>query len=626
MLITFKRYRLLVENKWVIIVGMRFNELKSRFKGSVMVYIKGSIIGVISLAICTLFASYWIAELADLDARAINLSGSLRMDAYQLGMFGLEGRSEQVGERIALLEEKLRNPIFQKLQSDAEINQLWSALVEHWHSALKPELMNLPIENHSQFNELVAMHATYADNFVLAVQMHAESKIRLLRTIQVAALFITLLFGAFILHLISLRVEKPLIELTHAAYAIGKGNFTHQMNLKGDDELALLAATFNHTSSAIASMYGQLESRVKEQTQELEVNNQALTFLFKTARLLLESQENKIDLQHVLDDLAQLIEVDDIELCLMTASGDIPYAQLKPHTDSNALCGAKNCDNCDGSGAFIALAQPTVMKFPLVYGSNNYGVIVVRGQKRFESDSWQMQLVQSVADQVALSLNLEVQHDQERRIALLNERTVIARELHDSLAQALSYLKIQVTRLSKTQEKQKFDLQPPIIDELKMGLDSAYRQLRELLTTFRLKMVSEGLEAALEKTIEQLSEQSKMQFHLNFAIQQIPLSPMEEIHLLQITREACQNTVHHSKGNNVWVDLRVTEDKRLQLVVADDGVGIASGSEKLNHYGMAIMQERAKHLHGELFIVPRAEKGTEVKLLFQPAGGSQNYH
>ena len=227
---------------------------------------------------------------------------------------------------------------------------------------------------------------------------------------------------------------------------------------------------------------------------------------------------------------------------------------------------------------------------------------------------------------IALSLNLDVQHDQARRIALLNERTVIARELHDSLAQALSYLKIQVTRLSKTQEKQKFEMQPPIIDELKMGLDSAYRQLRELLTTFRLKMVSEGLESALEKTIEQLSEQSSMQFHLNFAIKQVPLSPMEEIHLLQIAREACQNTVHHSKGDNVWIDLQVTAANKLQLSVADDGVGMVNGTEKLNHYGMAIMQERAKHLQGELFIAPRAEKGTEVKLEFQPVGGSQNYH
>ena len=51
-------------------MGIRLNELKNRFNGSVMVYIKGSLVGIISLAITTLFASYWITELADLDAKA----------------------------------------------------------------------------------------------------------------------------------------------------------------------------------------------------------------------------------------------------------------------------------------------------------------------------------------------------------------------------------------------------------------------------------------------------------------------------------------------------------------------------------------------------------------------------
>ncbi len=625
-LITFKRYRSNDKDRQVVIVGIQFRELKRGFNGSVMVYIKGSIVGVISLAICTLFASYWITDLADLDARAINLSGSLRMESYQLGMYGVEGYEQEVKDRIASFEAKLADPIFQKLQNDEALGHLWLELIQQWEKKLKPQLLNLPIDDHRLFNEHVTTLANSADKFVFAVQMHAESKIRLLRSIQLAALFITLLVGIFTLHLISLRVEKPLAELTHAAYAIGKGNFTHHVSLKGDDELALLGATFNHTCKAIASMYGQLEARVKEQTQELEVNNQALTFLFKTARLLLETREKKLDLQQILDELAQLIEMDDIELCLMTASGDKPYAQIKPQTDQVGPCVAQNCESCEGSGAFVAITQPTVIRFPLVYGTNNYGVIVVRGKKSFAEDSWQMQLVQSVADQVALSLNLEAQQDQARRIALLHERTVIARELHDSLAQALSYLKIQVTRLSKAQEKQKFDLQPPIIDELKSGLDSAYRQLRELLTTFRLKMVSDGLEAALEKTIEQLSEQSPMHFHLNFAIKQIPLSPMEEIHLLQIAREACQNTVHHSKGENVWVDLQVTQEKGLQLTVTDDGVGMEGDCEKLNHYGMAIMQERAKHLQGELLIRSNQGKGTEVKLVFQPLGGNQNYH
>ena len=82
-------------------MGIRLNELKNRFNGSVMVYIKGSLVGIISLAITTLFASYWITELADLDAKAINLSGSLRMESYQLGMFGLEGNKQEIDKRIA---------------------------------------------------------------------------------------------------------------------------------------------------------------------------------------------------------------------------------------------------------------------------------------------------------------------------------------------------------------------------------------------------------------------------------------------------------------------------------------------------------------------------------------------
>ena len=148
-------------------MGIRLNELKNRFNGSVMVYIKGSLVGIISLAITTLFASYWITELADLDARAINLSGSLRMESYQLGMYGLEGNKQEIDKRIAIFEEKLRNPIFQKLQNDEQLNVLWQQTIVHWQSFLKPALLNLPIEDKAQFNLYVKTLAQNADAFVI---------------------------------------------------------------------------------------------------------------------------------------------------------------------------------------------------------------------------------------------------------------------------------------------------------------------------------------------------------------------------------------------------------------------------------------------------------------------------
>jgi two-component system, NarL family, nitrate/nitrite sensor histidine kinase NarX len=596
-------------------------KMRKRFFGSVMFYITASLLSIILVAIMTMFASYWITEQADIDAYAINISGTLRMQTYQMGFNANAGLTEALNQSIAEFEEKLSSPVFNHLKLTAELNSSLQQLSGYWHQEVKPSLL----QNAPHLAEVLAKQVALANEFVSLVQQRAEDKILLLRSLQLAALFITVVFGVLSLNLMKMWVQRPMSQLTQAAYAIGKGDFTQRVYIKGSDELALLAATLNRTCDAIATMYGQLEVRVNEQTKELKRNNQALSFLFSTARTMLEKQEHNIDYQVLLDDLSELINMPDIELCLMTAQGSQPYLQVQYNPTNSHPCAAQDCENCEGDAVFIDRTDPKNTLYPLVYGEKNYGVLVVRNANMTSQHSWQHQLVQSVADQIALSLNLADQHNKERRIALLQERTVIARELHDSLAQALSYLKIQVTRLDISQKKQQYEQQKPIIDELRIGLDSAYRQLRELLTTFRLKMLDEGLHPALKKTLDLLTEQSEMQFTLNFAIEQVPLSPMEEIHLLQITREASQNTVHHSQGQQVWIDIRQAENKDVILTVSDDGVGIGSDEAKLNHYGMVIMKERAKQLNGELTIKNRIGGGTEVILRFTPNGNSEHY-
>jgi len=154
--------------------------------------------------------------------------------------------------------------------------------------------------------------------------------------------------------------------------------------------------------------------------------------------------------------------------------------------------------------------------------------------------------------------------------------------------------------------------------ELKSGLDAAYRQLRELLTTFRLKVDGAGLLSALQTTVSQLSEQSGLQIRLDYQLANVPLAPHEEIHLLQIIREASQNAVHHSQGQNLTISLQQDGQKYILLAVEDDGVGIPDKAEKLNHYGLAIIQERSKHLAGEISIRRRPEGGTGVYFRFLP--------
>src|SRR5690606_9382107 len=214
------------------------------------------------------------------------------------------------------------------------------------------------------------------------------------------------------------------------------------------------------------------------------------------------------------------------------------------------------------------------------------GVLVLRLTSDEKIMPWQSELLASVADQLALALSLKSEEYQMRRLALMQERTVIARELHDSLAQALSYLKIQVTRLNKAIQKDDKSTIDDVSAELKQGLDAAYRQLRELLTTFRLKVDGAGLLSALQTTVKQLTEQSGMQILLNYQLTDIPLAPHEEIHLLQIISEASQNAVHHSQGSEIRISLR-QDEQDVQLAVEDNGVGIPQSAEKLNHYGLA---------------------------------------
>ncbi|MGD9661934.1 MAG: histidine kinase [Porticoccaceae bacterium] len=589
-------------------------ELKSRFNGSVMTYIVTSIIAIVGLSILTMLSSYWVTEQADKDALAINVSGALRVQTYELGYMAATGNSAQLQTAIDKFSRGLEQPLFQTLQKESELQPAYQGIKDQWQ-VLRQVLVSKNWSE-AQLSQLLATQVSLTNQFVSLVQKSAEAKIRLLRSIQLAALLATLVFAVFIIQLLKMRVQQPLAQLTYAAHRIGKGDFTQRLDIPGDDELALMAATLNHTCDAIASMYGQLENRVKEQTLELKRNNDALAFLFRTARVMLEHPEKPVDYQLIVDELAVIIDIRDIELCLMTPAGERPYAQVQTEKGEQPLCGRTDCSNCFCDNVFVKLSDPQSIRFPLIHAGEHYGLLVVRNA--LLEHSWQFQLVQSVADQVSLSLGLKERHNQGRRLALMQERTVIARELHDSLAQALSYLKIQVARLDNAQLKHNYELQKPIIDELRTGLDSAYRQLRELLTTFRLKMTGEGLYAALSQTVEQLTEQSSLDFHLNFAVNQVPFSPMEELHLLQIAREACQNAVHHSRGKNVWVDLSESDDNIVTLTVADDGVGVEPGMEKLHHYGMAIMQERARHLHGQLRVAPREKAGTLVSLQFSP--------
>ena len=602
---------------------------KQQLIHSVMSYINLSLFTIIGITLFSIFFSFWMTEQADTDAHAINLSGSMRMQTFHIGLAATHSPKD-VPALIQKLDNTWKNPLFSnnnetysgmsKIKSEDSLSSIFQIAYHHWFDVVKPELIAQTSSGDVLF-QLLSKQVDLTNTLVNRFQSNAESKIRRLRTFQLIAMLITTLVGSLIFYLLKNRVETPLSRLTEAAKRIRDGYIQQHIHIPGKDELALLAEAFNQMSQSISETYQQLESRVEERTKELQLSNTILEYSFSVARKVLEDQEKKLDYNEIIQDLSKVIMVEDVELCLFTEQGERPYLQLEAQNLNN-ICEKGNCENCKGDAPFNTInLLGFVYKYPVTHHDKQYGVITVRQTNKKNLLVWQQKLVQSSADQLAIALSLQDTKEQEHRYAMLSERTVMARELHDSLAQSLSYLKIQVTRLQKSHDMKKYDLQQPIINELSEGLSSAYRHLRELLTTFRLKIDDSGLRGAAEKSVSQLKERTSMEIEFNYNLDNVPLSPTEEIHLLQILRETSQNAVNHSKGSHLTINLKQLENNSIELIIEDDGVGLSSHPEKLNHYGLAIIKERSRHLNGELKVLSTMDgiKGTRIELVFVPS-------
>lgn len=213
-----------------------------------------------------------------------------------------------------------------------------------------------------------------------------------------------------------------------------------------------------------------------------------------------------------------------------------------------------------------------------------------------------------------------------RRLALYEERATIARELHDSLAQSLSYLKIQVSRMQALLARHGDPNSPgyaeldAVTQELRGNLNLAYRQLRELITTCRLTMNGRTLTQALEESAAEYAGRSAMVVELDNRLGDTVLDAHAEMQLLQIVRESLSNVVRHAHARRVQATLKRESDGQVSLSVEDDGCGFSTepGHDGERHHGLLIMQERAHELGGELRVESRAEGGTRVLVRFRP--------
>lgn len=591
--------------------------------------------GITLLAVLSMLASLVIAEATRGNAAAINLAGSLRMQSYRIASRLLVKdqqsaalHDQRLRAEMADFEARLLDPALTRaLHAGSPLPERYRGVEQTWHARLRPALHQLIQAGDSG----ATAHAAYlaeVDDFVVALnrlvktlEEHTEDRIRLLRLVQGTALFITVILVFVVMYQLSAHVVQPLKELIAVAERIRQGDFAARVGRISGDELGMLGRAFNDAAQDLSASYRELEARVMAKTEALQESNRSLALLYNTARRLNSMDYGEDALRALLSDIEGLTGPGSTTLCLREPGGEANrLVQTSAESRIPTICQRPACDDClGGAGAHCLIQAPHVLAFPIRAQNRDFGVLLVNNPPWQTETGWQSELLETVVEHIAVALRAHQQVERRRRLALLEERNVIARELHDSLAQALSYLKIQVAilqqRLARGQQDT-VDLDTALGD-LEEGLNNAYRHLRELLTTFRLSMDEDGLSAALRQTVAEFQQRSATPIHLRMMLDGAPLSPNQEIHILQIVREALSNAIRHAKASRIQIRADLQNQDLVRVAVRDDGIGLPAEPQRRHHYGLGIMQERARGLGGELTITSPPDGGTEIVLQFQ---------
>ncbi len=218
---------------------------------------------------------------------------------------------------------------------------------------------------------------------------------------------------------------------------------------------------------------------------------------------------------------------------------------------------------------------------------------------------------------VPYRINLNIRRRIERE-AIIEERRRIARELHDGVAQSLSYLNMKTKLVNDSVSSQNTVQALTELSDIREVVQNTYEDIRESIDQLSTEIKSLSIIPALSNYTKEFGDNNgiKVQFNVPKAFPR--LSPVAELQLLRITQEALTNVRRHAMATEVGVKLKRTSDA-VEMIVKDNGQGFdLSDLEKAppGYHGLNIIKERAEGLGGSLNISTAPGGGTELMVSF----------
>ena len=253
---------------------------------------------------------------------------------------------------------------------------------------------------------------------------------------------------------------------------------------------------------------------------------------------------------------------------------------------------------------------------PLLADGTILGVLVLTAEEPGAFRSRHAELLSVAAQQSALAIRNAQLYDQLSQMAVVEERLRLSREIHDGLAQTMSYLSLKTERLENVlQDPDAREEAAVEIRDLRQAVRTAYVDIREAIDGLRLSVGQpEQISDRLRELVTEFSRQSPIRAELEIQPERLVVTPKVSLQLLRIAQEALTNARKHSQADRVRVKLLGGNDE-LELVVADDGRGLPAPraqDQRSRTHGLTSMRERAASLGGSLSIATGPDQGTRI--------------
>jgi len=460
---------------------------------------------------------------------------------------------------------------------------------------------------------------------------------------------------AWLIRQIQHTLLGPLTALRDWAQAMRAGDLSVRLPRTASADFNALYGDINTLSDNLQTLSQDMQSQVRKQTEHIQRKTHSLEIIYDVAASINVSRDLEDLLTRFLHTLKDVVNAraavvrlvtDDNQMRLVSSYGldeDLmEREQLIP--SESCLCGSayrdgtvlfqKNITRCDKiiGRSFFNDDNIGMIAVPLQYRDKTLGVYnLFVDQNDFADQEDMVGLLTSIGRHLGMAIDKARSDDESNRLALMEERTRLAHELHDSLAQTLASLRFQVRVLDETLRQGQ---EPAIwyeLEKIENNLDEAYAELRELITHFRAPIGKRGLVPAVEHLVERFRNQAEISIYLQKEWNVLQLPATIEVQALRIIQEALNNIRKHSQAHTVRVIMRGDVQGDCEILIEDDGVGMTiepeSDRTSGDHLGLSIMQERAQRIGGTVRIESEPGEGTRILLHFrypEPATGTDS--